>query len=561
MNNKLLVIEHTSSSISDQLKSQKLEYNNQSKDEDIHRWLIVNKQLLLVAEKLIIPVRLGNEDAEYMGLYIGMHIRLTKELEDVRFLPILFITDDSKEEVLTNQIINHKEKSGLLLFTRGCYLLSAFYLSDYVTRQLASVELDNYEVDFLNQLAITLPDKYGKHSLANIWGAFRLAKFAGYSLLLEKPTSLYFKFKDSFTNNETVPNTNNTVGLFNESCKAVLIDDNADSGWSEILKHILRSKIVNPEKMVSLEVITTYEEGINYSEYLNFDVVFLDLRLLKEEDKANHVSHIDDFTGTKVLKKIKEFNPGIQVIIFTASNKVWNIEKLLEIGANGYYIKESPEYVLSTHFSKDNYEEFIKTIQSCLLRKPLKQIYSYSQNIKSIIISLIKNKKVDRNFGKSIKQYIDLANKIINSAKVDNDYAMGYLVLFKCIELINDNYIIEDTPANWKVTIDGPLKQFKYNSHHNSISNVNPVSFRNNIPSTFEKIAGFSSQVLGFTNAELLDLYHNVQRRNKFIHPDERGTLTPVQISENALVFKYQGYNNLIISIYLIFNKLDNNLN
>jgi CheY-like chemotaxis protein len=380
MNNKLLVIEPASSSISVQLKSQKIEYNNQSKDEDIHRWLIVNKQLLLVAEKLIIPVRLGNEDAEYMGLYIGMHIRLTKELEDVRFLPILFITDDSKEEVLTNQINNHKEKSGLLLFTKGCYLLSAFDLSDYVTRQLASVELDNYEVDFLNQLAITLPDKYGKHSLANIWGAFRLAKFAGYSLSLEKPTSLYFKFKDSFTNNEIVPNTNNTAGLFNESCKSVLIDDNADSGWSEILKHILRSKVVNPGKAVSIEVIPTHEEAINYSNYLNFDVVFLDLRLLKEEDKANHASGIDDFTGTKVLKKIKEINPGIQVIIFTASNKVWNIEKLLSIGANGYYIKESPEYVLSTHFSKDNYEEFIKTIQLCLLRKPLKHIYSYLYN-------------------------------------------------------------------------------------------------------------------------------------------------------------------------------------
>ena len=95
MNNKLLVIEHASSSISIQLKCQKLEYNNQSKDEDIHRWLIVNKHLLLVAEKLIIPVRLGNEDAEYMGLYVGLHIRLTKELGDVRFLPMLFLTEDN----------------------------------------------------------------------------------------------------------------------------------------------------------------------------------------------------------------------------------------------------------------------------------------------------------------------------------------------------------------------------------------------------------------------------------------------------------------------------------
>ena len=116
MKNNILVIEHASSSISTKLKCDKIEYNNQSKDEDIHRWLISNKIILSAAQKIIIPVRLGTEDAEYMGLYIGLHIRLTRELEDVRLLPILFITDDSKEEILTNQINNHKEKTALLLF-------------------------------------------------------------------------------------------------------------------------------------------------------------------------------------------------------------------------------------------------------------------------------------------------------------------------------------------------------------------------------------------------------------------------------------------------------------
>lgn len=556
MNNKFLVIEHASSSIFVQLKCQKLEYNNQSKDEDIHRWLVANRQLLLAAEKLIIPVRLGNEDAEHMGLYIGMHIRLTKELENVRFLPILFITDDSKEEILSNQINNHKEKSALLLFTKGSYLLSAFSLEEYILKSISPIDEQVLSETVIPSLSIENSKDPG-HQLANDWGAFRLAKFAGYSLSVGKPTSLYFKYKDSFTNNEIVPNINTTIGLFNESCKAVLIDDNADSGWSEILNHILRSKIVNPGKTVSLEVIPTYDEAINYSEYLKFDVVFLDLRLRKEEDKANHISDIDGFTGTRVLKKIKEINPGIQVIIFTASNKVWNIEKLLGLGANGYYIKESPEYVLSTSFSKDNYEELIKTIQSCLLRKPLKLIYTYSQNIKSKITALIKNKKIDKNFGKSVQQYIDLANKIIDSAKIDNDYAMGYLVLFKCIELINDYYIIEDASANWKITIDGPLKQFRYNKGGNAVANVTPISFTNNIPTTFEKIAGFSSQILGFTNVELLDLYHNVQRRNKFIHPDDSGTLTPIQINENAMIYTYQGYGKLITSIDMIFGKLE----
>jgi len=557
MNNKILVIEDSKSKIAEDYKCLKLEYVNQSKDENIHLWLIKNKILLFDAERLIIPVRLGNEDAEYMGLYIGLHIRLTKELEMARCLPILFISKQSKEDILTNQINNHREKSGLLLFTKGSYLLPALSLDDYISKHIPFLDEKLLLEDVIPSLNIENKKDPG-HQLANDWGAFRLAKFAGISLKIEKPSSLYFKFKDSFTNNEIVPNYNTTIGLFNESCKALLIDDNATSGWSETLKHILRSKIVNPEKSVSLDVITLFDDALKFTDYINYDVVFLDLRLLKEEDRSNS---IDDFTGTKVLKVIKEINPGIQIIIFTASNKVWNIEKLLELGANGYYIKESPEYILSTGFSKDNYEEFIKTIQTCLLRKPLKEIYSLSQNIISIIESLVKSKKLDKSFGKSVHQYINLANKVIDKARTENDYAMGYLVLFKCIELINDHYLIEHTPTNWEITIAGPLKQFKYNSYINSISNVEPVSFWNNIPSTFEKIAGFTFQVLGFSNTEILDLYHNVQRRNKFIHPDESGTLTSVQIVENKRIFNYGGYTKLIRSIELIFSKLEIKLN
>ena len=556
MKNNILVIEHASSSISVQLKCNKIEYNNQSKDEDIHRWLIINKTILSAAQKIIIPVRLGTEDAEYMGLYLGLHIRLTKELEDVRLLPILFVTDDSKEEILTNQINNHKEKSALLLFTKGSYLISAFSLDEYIAKPLSNLDEQILLETVIPSINIQNTKDPG-HQLANDWGAFRLAKFAGYPLKLEKPSSLYFKFKDSFTNNEIVPNANNTIGLFNESCKALLIDDNATSGWSETLKHILRSKIVNPGKSVSLDVITLFDDALKCADYINYDVVFLDLRLLKEEDKSNQINSIDDFTGTKVLKVIKEINPGIQIIIFTASNKVWNIEKLLELGANGYYIKESPEYILSTRFSKDNYDEFIKTIQICLLRKPLKQIYALSQNIKSIITQLVKNKKIDKSFGKSVQQYIELANKIIDAARTENDFAMGYLVLFKCIELINDNYITEDSPTNWRITSDGPLKQFRYNKGNNTAASVTPISFTKNLPSTFEKIAGITSQVLGFTNVDVLDLYHNVQRRNKFIHPDESGNLTPIQLGENKMIFTYEGYTKLIKSLDLIFSKLE----
>jgi len=435
MNNKIVVIEDYKTTFSAEYKCLQVEFNNQSKDEDIHNWLMVNKKLMYDAEKLIIPVRLGNEDAEFMGLYIGMHIRLTKELENVRFIPILFITDQTKEQILTNQISNLKEKSGLLLFTKGSYLLSAFSLDEFLTKSISPIDEKTLIETVIPSLSIENSKDRG-HQLANDWGAFRLAKFAGYALSLEKPTSLYFKYKESQTNNELVPESNTNIGVFNESCKALLIDDNADSGWMAILNYILKHKIVMPGKTSSLNVLRTFEEAMEFNNYINYDIVFLDLRLLKEEDKGQEIIDIEQFTGTKVLRKIKKINKGIQVIIFTASNKVWNIERLLEIGANGYYIKESPEFVLSPVFSKENYNELLSTVEKSLSLKFLRSVDNIHQKCSLFIAGdrLARNIRYQSFYDRSVASF-EIAFQLLGKTIVDKKYLnFAFLTYFQIIE-------------------------------------------------------------------------------------------------------------------------------
>jgi CheY-like chemotaxis protein len=435
MKTDILVIEHAFSSISEVLNCNRIEYNNQSKDEDIHRWLISNRSVLSIAKKIIIPVRLGIDDSEYMGLYVGLHLRLTKELEEVRLLPILFVTDDSKEEILTNQINNHKEKSALILFTKGSHILSAFSLDEYISKPLSSIE-EKMLIDIVIPSLNIENTRDPGHQLANDWGALRLAKFAGYKLKLEKPYSLYFKYKDSITNNELVPNANTNIGVFNESCKALLIDDNADAGWGEILGHILKSKVVNPGKVCSLDLIRTFEEAFNFNEYVKFDIVFLDFRLLKEEDNSNQISNIEDFSGTKVLRKIKEINKGIQVVIFTASNKVWNIEKLLEIGANGYYIKESPEYIHNELFSKENYNELLVTIRKSLSLKYLRRVDNIQRKcIDFISINKASKTNLYQTFYDRATASIEIAFQLLSKTTIDPKYYnLAFLIYFQIIE-------------------------------------------------------------------------------------------------------------------------------
>ena len=460
MKNNVLVIEHASSSISAKLKCDKIEYNNQSKDEDIHRWLISNKTILSAAQKIIIPLRLGTEDAEYMGLYIGLHIRLTKELENIRLLPILFITDDSKEEILTNQINNHKEKTALLLFTKGSYLLSAFSLDEYISKPLSNIEETTLLEKVVPNLSIENTKDPG-HQLANDWGAFRLAKFAGYTLKLEKPSSLYFKYKDSFTNNEIAPNKNFLEGTLKTTCKALLIDDNAHSGWSEVLMHILKNRIIRNGYLTELAVIDSYEAATNFEDYKKYDIVFLDLRLLKEEDKGNAVIELEEFSGTKILRKIKEINRGIQVVIFSASNKIWNVEKLLNLknaNANGYYVKESPEYILSFNFSNDNYNNLIFTIKKCLELNFLRRFYDEFDFVK---LALLKRRQKDlpKEFVDEVLKWLELSNNLIANGATNFNITTSFLFYFSVLENISNKVIDVDNP----LLVEPENGQKKYN--------------------------------------------------------------------------------------------------
>lgn len=67
-----------------------------------------------------------------------------------------------------------------------------------------------------------------------------------------------------------------------------------------------------------------------------YDLVILDLRLERLLDKGRIPSEI---SGVQVLKRIKEIDPSIPVLMFTASEKVMNYQQATDLGASGYWIK------------------------------------------------------------------------------------------------------------------------------------------------------------------------------------------------------------------------------
>lgn len=67
------------------------------------------------------------------------------------------------------------------------------------------------------------------------------------------------------------------------------------------------------------------------------DLILLDLRLFNEAGVRYEAMSL---SGAKVLRWLREQSQGIPVIVTTASNKVWSLEQLIQLGADAFWVKE-----------------------------------------------------------------------------------------------------------------------------------------------------------------------------------------------------------------------------
>ena len=142
--------------------------DNKNSDIAIDAWIVKFFEENTTISKLIIPLRLGKQDASYMGLYIGLHIRLTKSLEEKCLIPLYFVSpEESREEILESQINKKVDKSAMLLFTKGCKMISYDSLESVKDDKMTSITEEELKNEVLHQLDISLPERYGNHEISN----------------------------------------------------------------------------------------------------------------------------------------------------------------------------------------------------------------------------------------------------------------------------------------------------------------------------------------------------------------------------------------------------------
>ena len=454
-------------------------------------------------------------------LSYALAIRLSlHEKKEAALAPIIFMSS------LTPDIFKNSPYSTLLQ-TKGISFETPLYTPTAV-ELIEPLTAKDYRPFFLDLIKVKPNSTEGLHSIANQWGADVLSRIVlgtetDNTLIKKARQSLYFKYVLALTLSEdailslsigesTSEETEKLTTINATGKKILLIDDEADKGWSDVLKQMLNGSSFKTIKEQAADFSSLSEEAQNEIKYGNYDLIFLDLRMngAQEEGKVRP----EDFSGMKILKSIKELNKGTQVIMFTASNKAWNMKALTDAGADGYYIKESPEYAFPFKYSISNTKSFCNNIKKCLERSYLKDIAS---KVKAYNKEL-SNSNYDVKFINQVSVQLDVAYTLISTAITQQQFAFAYISLEQILEIISEELIVLD---NYQYVIDETQEECKdwilFSGKCRSRTNYNCKDYPQ-----WKKICSLYYQLWNGKDSTFGEEIHFlIEKRNAFMHNDK----------------------------------------
>ena len=352
----------------------------------------VNKYLQEKFDVIYIPLCFGSILSDFMGLRLAMHIKLTPTINDST--PI-FIYGEARIEELTSHYCFDALKLPNL------YLIDC---SNHSFLESLNRKFDASPLSIINTLDLRIPSNLGdNHNVANKWAISRWIDMIQWNnnvpvfvddVFLK---SLYFKYlvsrfgkHDRFKKNDQKcsPLIKGITGK-----NIVYIDDEYENGWGYILKSILEDC-----SEACFHPFNHFDKGLNRDALIrrlkrfidehDADCYIIDLRL--HESDFENGAHL---TGHEIAEYIKRKNKGNQIVIFTASNKIWNLKQdmfetdlsgELKIGAQDYILKESPDLNLSRRESKQIFNDFYNAIKRACEMSYLKELFNRQNQLKSI---------------------------------------------------------------------------------------------------------------------------------------------------------------------------------
>ncbi len=398
-------------------------------------------------DNIFIPLCYGNSLSDYNGLRLAAHIRCTYSPNQLSRIIIYGFV--GIEYLLQNDYFN-------ILKTKNVFLAPFSKQAFVNTTNISQTPLTIEELpNQIEKLKLVVPQNYeDNHSIVNEWAIYRWATTinteddAIKKITQKINSNLYFKYLQTIypiSKNNRLHEDNLKIQT-NGKPKILYIDDEAEKGWYEVFCKIFYD--VNQfdfeylgddfKNQTETQIIDSCLKKVK--EY-NADLVILDFRLHQNDFNNKDITKI---TSLEILKKIKKHNPGIQVIIFSATNKVWNLQALQNAGADDFIIKESPDLSTDHEYSKNAINKMVSTISAAFKMSFLKKVYLKIEGIEKLIT--ISNNDIESDFHIRLKSNLSIAFKLLVETKHSAKYFnYAYLQLFQIIEdFSNLSYVFKE---------------------------------------------------------------------------------------------------------------------
>lgn len=405
------------------------EFTSQT-DIDTYLSDVVCKIIDFVPDLIFIPTVIS-APLGYYGVKLALHCRFESSTL-LSSTPIILMGFEDEGSFFRNC------EDSFILRTRNSYFIE--YNNHNYLRAIELVKpiKDSDKFDIENY-CIKPPNELTDHSITNEWCILRWASaLDASSLQIQKSRdyvskSLYFKYlqrRYPIAHYRCEPNLHLSFkgDLF-------LIDDEVSKGWDAVFKKIINIKFeAYGHNFKDLSKDNIISRMLNEVTTKSPDVVILDLRL-HDSDIGN--LDFKELTGYKILLGIKEINPGIQVIIFSATTKALNLLELLKVNIDGFILKETPLLSCDHNYTEKSIGLIFNSINDGFKVSFLKLIYSSCRNINDII-----QKQTNKSFGADLLQFygfvshdLTIGFELACNSKNNVDFlSYAYIHFFKIIE-------------------------------------------------------------------------------------------------------------------------------
>lgn len=519
-------------------------------------------------DALYIPLCFGKVLSDYNGLRLAIHIRCTKSVNQNK--PIYIYSPVPSSFLVQSKYFD-------ILKTKGVKLINM--RPQKIIDSLGSIQsLSENDIKHeMEKVHLPVPQNYeDSHSIANEWAIYRWATAtesedsAIENVANTIKSNLYFKHLTTIYPPSEIDRIKEDKLKFHDQLSGIsdslieqkdinilYVDDEADKGWSEIMATIIHdvNKISGfdylGEELKSLSQQAIIDQVVNRVIEDSINILLLDFRLHKKDlDSQN----IDEITSVQILKRIKEFNPGIQVIIFSATNKVWNLLALQKYGADGFIIKEGPENSKDPSFTIQTIGNFINAMSICISNRYKKSLHQIASELNYNLEKGAKSHRIDKDFQKSVKLFYRMAYSSLPQSIDDPCFDHSFMNYFRIIEATANETIDVDNPEakekngtmrySFKFRgTDEYLKDYnedEFSETAKKLSMTNKrLNFKQKFYNLFARLGVYSSVT-----------FNMVEKRNALTHPNSKVNykVEPIKLEDVLLAasISFQCIRNMI---------------